>query len=378
MTDMTTLRADHIGSFLRPPDLLEAAVAAEQGRLDPGRLRELEDAAILRVLDLQREAGVGVFTDGEYRRRWYSGAWEASLEGLTRTEEDELARPGLWHGESGELAAATAREVAPSYVVRERVRQRRRLAGDEVAFLHQHAPGPIKITLTGVNQPATRWFRPGVTDAVYPTWRALRDDLLEILRGEVQALAADGVSYLQLDSLAYVIQLAPENRWRLERAGANPDEVLAETIASDSAGLASARDAGVTVGLHMCRGNNRSAWAAEGSYEAIAERAFSELQVDRLLLEYDTERAGSFEPLRFVPEDKVVVLGLISTKMPQLESPDDLLRRIEDAGRYVPVERLALSPQCGFASTRTGNLLSWDDQRRKLELVVEVARRVWG
>ncbi|MBO0685667.1 MAG: hypothetical protein J2P28_17720 [Actinobacteria bacterium] len=372
------IRADHIGSFLRPAELLSAAVEAEQGRLDAARLREVEDEAILRVLDMQRQTGIQIYTDGEYRRRWYSGAWEESVDGLARTEEAELAQPGFWQGESGDLAAATARVVAPSYVVKEKLRQKRRLAGDESAFLREHAGGPYKITLTGASQPATRWFRPGVSDAAYPSWREVRDDLLGFLRAEVETLAREGVSYIQLDSLAYVIQLSPKNRWRLERSGADPSTVLAETIAADNAALAPARAAGVTTGLHMCRGNNRSAWGAEGSYEEIAERAFNELQVDRLLLEYDTERAGGFEPLRFVSDDKVVVLGLVSTKVPSLESVDDLLRRIDEASRYVPVDRLALSPQCGFASTRDGNLLTWDDQRRKLELVVEVARRVWG
>jgi 5-methyltetrahydropteroyltriglutamate--homocysteine methyltransferase len=175
-----------------------------------------------------------------------------------------------------------------------------------------------------------------------------------------------------------VIQLAPGNQDRLRRSGMDAATLLGEIIASDNAALAPAKEAGVTTALHMCRGNNRSSWATEGSYEGIAEQAFHELRVDRLLLEYDTERAGGFEPLRFVPADKVVVLGLVSSKEPELESPDDLARRIDEATRYVPLERLALSPQCGFASTRAGNMLTWDDQRRKLELVVEVARRVWG
>ena len=177
-----------------------------------------------------------------------------------------------------------------------------------------------------------------------------------------------------------MIELADEsNRQMLVESGVDPDEVLDEAIAADNAALAPARAAdGVTVGLHMCRGNNRGAWTAEGSYEPIAERAFSELAVDRLLLEYDSARAGGFEPLRFVAGDTVVVLGLVSTKLPALESEDDLMRRIEEASRYVPIERLALSPQCGFASTAKGNLLSLDDQRRKLELVVRTAQRVWG
>jgi 5-methyltetrahydropteroyltriglutamate--homocysteine methyltransferase len=199
------------------------------------------------------------------------------------------------------------------------------------------------------------------------------------IQREVKALIDDGVSYIQLDSLHYVIRLADE-RYRQSRlqAGVDLDHELAETIAADNASLQDARRAGITVGLHMCRGNNRSAWIAQGGYDATAEQAFNTLQVDRFLLEYDTERAGGFEPLRFVPSDKMVVLGLISSKEPQLESQEVLLRRIDEAAKYVPIDNLALSPQCGFASTAPGNMLTWDDQRRKLERVVETARKVWG
>ena len=212
-----------------------------------------------------------------------------------------------------------------------------------------------------------------------PTLADLVQDIVDILRREVQALIAEGVSYIQLDSLRYVIQLADtRTREQMRQAGQDLDKALDETIAADNATLQDARRAGVTVGLHMCRGNNRSAWRTSGGYEVIAEKAFNLLEVDRFLLEYDTERAGGFEPLRFVPPGKRVVLGLISSKDPQLESQDQLLRRIDEAAKYVPIERLALSPQCGFASTAPGNLLTWDEQRRKLELVAETARKVWS
>jgi 5-methyltetrahydropteroyltriglutamate--homocysteine methyltransferase len=223
------------------------------------------------------------------------------------------------------------------------------------------------------------WYKPGVTDKFYPTRADLVQEVVGMLQREVQALIAEGIAYIQLDSLRYVIQLAdPQRRQLMIDAGEDPEKALVETIAADNATLQGARRPGVTVGLHMCRGNNRSAWAATGSYEAVAETAFSSLQVDRFLLEYDTERAGGFEPLRFVPRDKAVVLGLISSKDPRLESQDLLRRRIDEAARYVPLENLALSPQCGFASTAPGNLLTWDEQRRKLELIVETARKVWG
>jgi 5-methyltetrahydropteroyltriglutamate--homocysteine methyltransferase len=233
--------------------------------------------------------------------------------------------------------------------------------------------------MPGVMTRAMAWYKPGLTDRFYPRREDLVQDLVGMLQREVQALLDEGVAYIQLDSLHYVIRLAdPRYRQQLLQAGGDPDKELDETIAADNASLQGAQRPGVIVGLHMCRGNNRSAWISEGGYEATADKAFNTLQVDRFLLEYDTDRAGGFEPLRFVPREKMVVLGLISSKEPQLESQDLLRRRIDEAARYVPIENLALSPQCGFASTAPGNLLTWDEQRRKLELVVETARRVWG
>jgi 5-methyltetrahydropteroyltriglutamate--homocysteine methyltransferase len=219
----------------------------------------------------------------------------------------------------------------------------------------------------------------GLTDTFYPTPEDWIQELVNILRREVQALIAEGVIYIQLDSLHYVIQLADtRTRKQLLHAGADLEQALDETIAADNATLRDVRRAGVPSGLHMCRGNNRSAWRSSGGYDVIAEKAFNLLEVDRFLLEYDTERAGGFEPLRFVPPDKTVVLGLISSKDPRLESQEQLLRRIDEAAHYVPLDNLALSPQCGFASTAPGNRLTWDEQRRKLELVVETAHKVWG
>ncbi|HLH68730.1 MAG TPA: methionine synthase [Candidatus Dormibacteraeota bacterium] len=373
-------RADHVGSLLRPAGLLEAMSRAREGLIDPETLRRVQDEAILGALDLQRQVGLGIFTDGEFRRSWFAGAWSESIGGLAPAERPAPAGPAGWRGPHRELARVALGEVGTSHAVVDRVRPLRRLAQEECAFLREHAPGPFKITLAGVVSQALRWYRPGLSDRAYPTLGDLISDLAGILRAEVEALAQEGVSYLQLDSLVYTIQLADAaHRARLVEAGVDPDWLLEQAIAADNAVLAPARSRpGLCLGLHMCRGNNRSAWTADGSYEAVAERAFSELRVDRLLLEYDSERAGGFEPLRFVSKDKVVVLGLVSTKVPTLESQDWLLRRIEEAARYVPVERLALSPQCGFASTARGNLLGEDDQRRKLELVVETARRVWG
>jgi 5-methyltetrahydropteroyltriglutamate--homocysteine methyltransferase len=232
-------------------------------------------------------------------------------------------------------------------------------------------PGPLSA--------GGQFFRPGLTDRVYRDRQELAHDIAGMLRSEIAGLKSDGVAYIQLDSLHYVERVADKTiRARMLESGEDPDAYLDDLIELDNSVLSSARGDGVTVGLHMCRGNNRSAWHAEGSYDPIAEKAFSNLQVDRFLLEYDTDRAGGFEPLRFVPSDRMVVLGLISSKLPEIEPMDVLRRRIDEASKYVPLERLAISPQCGFASTAPGNLLSWDEMKRKLELVVETARRVWG
>jgi 5-methyltetrahydropteroyltriglutamate--homocysteine methyltransferase len=273
---------------------------------------------------------------------------------------------------------AAASGQNPGAVIGGKLVPKRRITGHEATFLARHAPGPYKITI-----PSPTWYLrgyiKGTSDRVYPSQADALRDLTAIVRQEVQALVADGVPYVQIDSIRYVFDFADDARRReWQELGIDPDQAVDENIAADNAVIAGLGRAGVTFGLHMCRGNNRSRWFAEGSYERIAERVFGQLQFDRFLLEYDTERAGGFEPLRFVPKGKTVVLGLISSKVPQLESTDDLRRRIDDAARYVPLERLALSPQCGFASVAAGNEISWDDQRRKLERLVETARLFWA
>ena len=370
-------RADHVGSLLRPAELLEARASQQAGRLSLDQLRGIEDRAVLQALEMQRQVGMDVFSDGEYRRSWFSGGLAESVEGVMDDPESGSASP--WQGPQGQLADATTADIGFGVqVVGAKLRQIRRLAAHESGFLKEHAPGPFKITLPGAMTRALAWYKPGLTDRFYPTPAELVQELVGILHREVQALLDEGVTYIQLDSLRYVIELADKQRRRqMLQAGEDLERALEETIAADNATLQDARRPGVTIALHMCRGNNRSAWRSDGGYDVIAERAFGSLNVDRFLLEYDTERAGGFEPLRFMPRDKVVVLGLISSKNPHLESQDQLLRRIDEAAKYVPVENLALSPQCGFASTAPGNMLTPDDQKRKLELVVETARKVW-
>jgi 5-methyltetrahydropteroyltriglutamate--homocysteine methyltransferase len=221
-------------------------------------------------------------------------------------------------------------------------------------------------------------YKPGLSEKHYPTQQSLLDDLVEIVRDEVEWLVLEGVKYIQLDAPYYSHYLDPQQREAVKQAGGDPDREFEMAVAGDNSTFAGIARAGVTLALHVCRGNSRSRWFTEGGYDAIAEKLFASVGVDRFLLEYDDERSGGFEPLRLVPRGKTVVLGLVTTKEPRMESGEALRRRIDEAARYVPLENLALSPQCGFASVAAGNLLSEADQWRKLELVVKTARAVWG
>jgi 5-methyltetrahydropteroyltriglutamate--homocysteine methyltransferase len=283
-----------------------------------------------------------------------------------------------WRGRGSELAKES-KEGNLQLIVGGKLRKKGRLTPGEGPFLKQHAPGPFKICTPAATQHALSRYRPGVTDKVYPTIHDMLQDVAAIMRDEVQALIDEGASYVQLDAPSYSTFYDPRRREALKRSGVDAAEAFDAAIAADNAMIQSLkRSADTVMGIHLCRGNKRSAWGAEGSYEPIAERAFGSLKMDRYFLEFDSERAGGFEPLRFVPKGKTVVLGLITTKEPQLESEDGLLRRIEQAANYVPIENLAVSTQCGFASAASGNLLTWDDMQRKLELVSTIARRVWG
>jgi 5-methyltetrahydropteroyltriglutamate--homocysteine methyltransferase len=358
-------RADQVGSFLRPAELLEARSAG----MDSERLRAIEDRHIERVLAKQREFGFEIFTDGELRRRNFMSDFTDAVDGFDLG--DAVAR--TWDASSAKPAPSSV-----TGIVTRPLRQARRLTGHELGFLRTHSPGDIKMTLPSATQFPAISFKRGVTDAVYPTHSALLWDIVSIMKGEVAALASEGVRYLQIDAPRYSYFI--DAKWReyiRTEMGQDPDAALDEAIRADNTVLEGAHRPGVIAAMHLCRGNNRSHWYAEGGYDPIAEKLFNTMRVDRFLLEYDDARSGTFEPLRFVPRGKTVVLGLVSSKRPQLEAKQDLINRIEEAARYVPLEDLALSPQCGFASTMEGNLLSEDDQWAKLRLVAETAREVW-
>jgi methionine synthase II (cobalamin-independent) len=380
-------RAEHIGSFLRPAELLEAR---RQSPPDPERLRTLEDAHIRHVLARQKELGFEIFTDGETRRTNFMSDFTDAVEGFDLTD----ATPRAWDSAktgSSELgpppAVSGARSVPPAAaeasrvagIVTAKLRQVRRLTGHELSFLMQHSPGAIKMTLPSATQFPAIAFKRGVTDRVYKDHSELLWAIVEIMKAEMAQLSREGVNYIQIDAPRYSYYIDPKWReWIRAEMRVEPSELLDESIRADNACLAAVRRPGVTLGMHLCRGNNRSHWYAEGGYDAIAEKLFGSMNVDRFLLEYDDERSGTFAPLRFVPGSKTVVLGLISTKRRQLESGDAIMRRIQQATHYVPLERLALSPQCGFASTMEGNLLTEDEQWAKMRLVMETTQRVWG
>jgi 5-methyltetrahydropteroyltriglutamate--homocysteine methyltransferase len=364
----TPYRADHVGSFLRPPDLLEARNNASTG---PTRLRDLEDLHIRRILAKQKELGFELATDGELRRRNFMSDFTDAVDGFDLG--DAVARN--WN--AGDSKAAPVSSVTG--VVTRKLRQTRPLTGHELPFLKQNSPVAIKMTLPSATQFPAISYKSGITDKVYKDRSALLADIVQIMKADLAQLASDGVQYIQIDAPRYSYYMDPKWReWIRTELKSDPDAALDEAIQADNACFAAARRPGVTLAIHLCRGNNRSHWYAEGGYDAIAEKMYATLDVDRFLLEYDDDRSGTFAPLRFVPKGKTVVLGLVSSKLPRMEDPDMLVKRIEEASRYVPIENLALSPQCGFASTAEGNLITEDVQWAKLQLVADTARRVWG
>jgi 5-methyltetrahydropteroyltriglutamate--homocysteine methyltransferase len=356
-------RADHVGSFLRSADLLEARNHGTSQRLE-----ELEDKQIRAVLERQKELGFKIFSDGELRRRGFMSDFYESVEGLD--QDGSIAR--RWQSQIG------LKDNPLRGIVVEKIRQKRRLTAHEAAFLKANSPGDFKITLPSANQFPAIMYKKGLSERAYSSYAEFLWDVVPIIQAEVKALADEGVKYIQIDAPRYSYYIDPKWRRYVEtEMGLDPERALDEAIRVDNACIEGIDRNKTLIAIHLCRGNNRSQWYAEGGYDPIAEKLFNQLKVDAFLLEYESARAGTFEPLRFVPARKTVVLGLVSSKLPELESQDGLVRRIEAASRFVPLENLALSPQCGFASTLEGNLLSEEQQWAKLRLVAETARKVW-
>ena len=363
-------RADHVGSLLRPPEVLKAREDHASGAIDAKRLREIEDAAIRDVVRMQEDIGLQTATDGEFRRASWHMDFIYRLQGISRT--DEAIRVHFRNAQ-GDLEFTSA-----ALKVDGKIDIDGPIFGPDFQFLQSAVTtGTPKLTIPSPSMVHYRGGPAAIDPAVYPDEDAFWDDLSGAYARQVRAIADLGGTYLQLDdtSLAYLND--PAQRAMLAAQGRDAEHQHERYIRQINAALAGRPD-GLTITTHMCRGNYRSSWAAEGSYEFVAEALFSQLDVDGFFLEYDDARSGGFAPLRFVPPGKMVVLGLVTTKRPELESKDDLKRRIDEASRYVPPEQLCLSPQCGFSSTVEGNNLTREQQIAKLSLIVETAAEVWG
>ena len=365
-------RADHVGSLLRPPALLAARSDFEAGRIDAERLHAMEDDAIRDAVAMQREVGLQSVTDGEFRRATWHMDFIYQLGGVEHAAGDLKVQ---FRNQSGTV------EWTPAALhIGEKVHLDHTIFSDAFSFLRDAASDEQtpKLTIPSPNMVHYRGGRAAVDERVYPDMEQFWSDLCAAYAEELRALGEIGCTYLQFDdtSLAYLND--PAQREQIKQRGAGDVEHLHEQYVRNINRALEGRPDGMAVTTHLCRGNFRSSWAAEGSYDFVAEALFGGLGVDGFFLEYDDARSGGFEPLRFVPEGKFVVLGLVTTKRGELESKDLLKRRIEEAARYVPFEQLCLSPQCGFSSTVEGNVLTADEQRAKLELVVETAAEVWG
>jgi 5-methyltetrahydropteroyltriglutamate--homocysteine methyltransferase len=366
MTSSATFRADHVGSLLRPPALLGARQRHDAGEIGDGELRAIEDEAIAAVVAAQQDTGISVLTDGEFRRRDFRTGFVQAVDGITMGTFDMP-----W-----QTSAGVTKLPSKSFTVTGRLKQRTRLAAGEAGYVQRLTAAPVKVTLIAPGFLAGRFWQDGQTDQYYESRAELAAEVAAITRAEIEALIGEGVRYVQLDNPGYGAFLGAHGQAR-GAAGQAAFELMVDTDRAAVEGVH--RPAGVTIGLHVCRGNQSSMWLGEGDYLPIAERLFATVPVDRFLLEYDDDRAGGFEPLRYVPAGAMVVLGLVSSKSPVLEPADALARRIGAAARFIDAGRLALSPQCGFASVAEGgNQLTPEEQFAKLRLVAETARAVWG
>jgi 5-methyltetrahydropteroyltriglutamate--homocysteine methyltransferase len=357
--------AEHVGSLLRPVALREAFRARREGRIDLTEFRRVQDDSIRQAIAMQERVGLRAVTDGEFRRASYWAHWVEAIDGLDVGES--LFR---FHDESGHETEFTAPAVTG------KLERPIAISGGEYDFTSRETDAVVKVTMPS---PSTFLFWRGEESLPeeYPTADAFFSDLGRIYREEIADLAARGARYIQLDEVALVMLADPRIREQVEARGEDPTALVQRFVGAINDAV-SERLEGMTAAVHVCRGNYKGRWLAEGGYDAIAEHAFSQLDVDALFLEYDTPRAGDFAPLRHVPESKRVVLGLVSSKTADMEDPDELRRRIDAASAHLDADRLGLSPQCGFASAAGGNPITPEAQERKLAMIVEVAEAVWG
>jgi methionine synthase II (cobalamin-independent) len=380
--ELAKIRNDVVGSLLRPADLKDARRRYDAGQISLQELRNIEDQSITQAVNLQEELGLSVVTDGEYRRLNFQDSFGESVSGY------DAGKPSLdfyeqrvagssplrrWeipdHGEQKGTAVAQRRPAAA------KISLARNVPAEEFRFLRAVARRAGKVALIGPDRISQR-FDWQNSKGVYSGLDEFVDDVVKVERDIIGGLVEEGCRYVQIDAPGYTAYVDPPSLDAMRARGEDPKENFSRSLKADNA-LIDGFDE-VTFGIHLCRGNQRSMWHREGSYDDIAERLLNELKHDRFLFEYDTPRAGGFEPLRFLPKGKIIVLGLVSTKVAQLETVDDLKRRVDAAAKYVPLDQIAISPQCGFSSDVVGNLISEDDQKRKLGIVVEAARQIWG
>ena len=369
---MITAHTDVVGSLLRPVALRKARDDRVAGCLTHAQFKSIEDRAVNEAISLQEAAGLDVVTDGEMRRLSFQSQMTEAVDGFGDWDIDAFLW-GHWHGDGA--SGERRRERPVNLGVVGRLVRKRHLAAEEFVYLRGRTSRVAKVTLPSPSLFVNFWS-PERSQSAYASLEHFLADVVAILHDEVAELVRLGATYIQIDAPHYALLLAPETRAFYESRGWTLDQWLSRGIELDNAVITGF--AGVTFAIHLCRGNQEGRWLVEGDYEPIARPIFQRIAATRLLLEYDDDRAGSFAPLRHVPDDKMVVLGLISTKRPQMEAPEDLVRRITEASRFVPLERLALITQCGFASSILGNRLSNDEERRKLERVCETARRIWS
>jgi len=369
---MITARTDVVGSMLRPAWLLTARDDLAAGRIPPAEFKVIEDRAVDEAIQLQENAGLAVVTDGEQRRLSFQSQLLESVEGVGAWTIDAFLW-GVWHGDEriGDKSTTRPKELG----VVSKLKRKRHLSSEEFAYLRRRTTRLPKITLTSPSLYANLWSAEK-SGAAYPTLDSFLADVVDILRDEVAELVRLGATYIQIDAPHYPLLIDPKTRAFYENQGWQIDKWLQQGIAMDNAVMGDFPQ--VTFAFHLCRGNQHSRWLVEGGYELIAKPIFQGVKAHRLMLEYDDERSGTFDPLKDVPDNKMVVLGLVTTKTPRRETVEFLIQRIQDAARFVPLERLAISPQCGFATSIGGNAITLEDQTRKMSVLAEAAQAVWG
>jgi 5-methyltetrahydropteroyltriglutamate--homocysteine methyltransferase len=380
MTDLRAIRTDVVGSLLRPAVVIEARKDFDAGKIGEAALRTIEDDAVRAAVALQESVGLDVISDGEMRRLNFQDSFGAAVDGYDASQSTLQAYARRVEGgtalrrwEVPLQEKGTA--ISHRRPVTSRLKLKRNVPLEEYKFVASIAKTPAKVSLIGPDRISQRFDHEN-SRSVYKDMDAFMADVVAIEREMIKSVVDVGCRYVHIDAPGYTAYVDEPSMKLMRDRGEDPAENFMRSLKADAAVIAGFP--GVTFGIHLCRGNQRSMWHREGTYDAIAERLFTELPHDRFLLEYDSPRSGTFAPLRFLPKGKIAVLGLVSTKVPEMESVEALKRRIDEAAKVVPLDQLAISPQCGFASDVVGNLISPEDQKRKLEIVVETARQVWG